>query len=107
MVGPGCTRRRFLKACGLAAAMPAVGAEMARSASRTPNIVLVLIDDMGWTDAACCGSDYFDTPNIDRLAREGMRFTDAYAACAVCSPTRAAVMTGRYPARLGITDGIR
>ena len=107
MVGPGCTRRRFLKVCGLAAAMPAVGAEMARSASRTPNIVLVLIDDMGWTDAACCGSDYFDTPNIDRLAREGMRFTDAYAACAVCSPTRAAVMTGRYPARLGITDWIR
>ncbi|MEO1524162.1 MAG: sulfatase [Planctomycetota bacterium] len=73
----------------------------------TPNVVLILVDDLGWMDLSCQGSDYFRTPNIDKLAAEGMRFTDAYAACAVCSPTRAAVMTGRWPARVGVTDWIR
>lgn len=102
-----CTRRRFLKVCGAATAWPFLWSQARSASHRKPNIVFVLIDDMGWTDAGCCGSRYFDTPNIDRLARQGMRFTDAYAACAVCSPTRAAVMTGRYPARLGITDWIR
>jgi arylsulfatase A-like enzyme len=58
-------------------------------------------------DTGCYGSGFYETPNIDRLAAEGMLFTDGYAACAVCSPTRAAVMTGRYPARLGVTDWIR
>ena len=72
-----------------------------------PNIVLVVVDDLGWADLGCCGSVFYETPNIDRLARQGMRFTHAYAACAVCSPTRASVMTGRYPARIGITDWIR
>ena len=71
------------------------------------NVVLILVDDLGWMDLSCQGSDYFRTPHIDRLASSGMRFTDAYAACAVCSPTRAAVMTGRWPGRLGITDWIR
>jgi len=71
-----------------------------------PNIVFILIDDMGWTDATCLGSKFYRTPNIDRLAGESMRFTQAYAACAVCSPTRAAIMTGKYPARLHITDWI-
>ena len=71
------------------------------------NVVLILVDDLGWMDLGCQGSDYFRTPHIDRLASSGMRFTDAYAACAVCSPTRAAVMTGRSPARLGVTDWIR
>ena len=69
-----------------------------------PSIVLFLIDDLGWKDVGCNGSDYYKTPNIDRLAREGTRFTDAYAACAVCSPTRAAILTGKYPARLLLTD---
>jgi len=73
------------------------------SALRT-NIVLFLIDDLGWRDLGCQGSTYYRTPNIDRLAREGARFTDAYAACAVCSPTRAAILTGKYPARLMLTD---
>ena len=59
-----------------------------------PNVVLILVDDMGWMDLSCQGSDYFRTPHIDDLARRGVRFTDAYAACAVCSPTRAAMMTG-------------
>jgi arylsulfatase A-like enzyme len=58
-------------------------------------------------DTGCYGSNFYETPNIDRLSAEGMRFTDGYAACAVCSPTRAAVMTGRYPARIGVTDWIR
>ena len=61
------------------------------------NIVLFLIDDLGWMDLGCQGSTFYQTPNIDRLAREGARFTDAYAACAVCSPTRAAILTGKYP----------
>ncbi|MGA0039665.1 MAG: sulfatase [Pirellulales bacterium] len=68
------------------------------------NIVLFLIDDLGWRDVGCQGSRYYQTPNIDRLASEGVRFTDAYAACAVCSPTRAAVLTGKYPARLMLTN---
>ena len=71
------------------------------------NVVLVLVDDLGWMDLACQGSTYYETPNIDKLAETGVRFTDGYAACAVCSPTRAAVQTGRNPARLGVTDWIR
>ena len=76
-------------------------------AAPPPNIILILVDDLGWMDLSCQGSRYYETPNLDRLAAQGMRFTDAYAACAVCSPTRAAVQTGRYPARLGVTDWIR
>jgi arylsulfatase A len=77
------------------------------AAKRPANVIVFLVDDLGWMDLSCQGSDYYRTPNIDRLAREGMRFTQAYAACAVCSPTRAAVQTGRYPARVGVTDWIR
>ncbi|MFW6153938.1 MAG: sulfatase [Planctomycetota bacterium] len=71
-----------------------------------PNIVFILIDDMGWKDLACTGSTFYETPNIDSLARHGMRFTDAYAACPVCSPTRASLLTGKYPARVGVTNFI-
>ena len=71
-----------------------------------PNIVLVVVDDMGWTDAGCYGSIYHHTPRIDALAASGMRFTQAYAAGCVCSPTRAAIITGKYPARLHLTDYI-
>ena len=71
-----------------------------------PNIVFVLIDDMGWKDLSCCGSEFYETPNIDRLAASGMRFTDAYASCPVCSPTRASVLTGKYPASVGVTNFI-
>ena len=78
-----------------------------RRRSRTPQSGLILVDDMGWMDLSCQGSDYFRTPHIDDLARRGTRFTDAYAACAVCSPTRAAMMTGRWPGRVGVTDWIR
>jgi len=74
------------------------------SAADRPNIVFILADDLGWSDLACYGDKFHETPNIDRLAEQGMRFTDAYAACAVCSPTRASIMTGKYPARLHLTD---
>ncbi len=73
---------------------------------RNPNVVLVLADDFGWTDLACYGSDLHETPHLDRLAKDGMRFTLNYSACTVCSPTRAALLTGKYPARLHITDWI-
>jgi arylsulfatase A len=70
-------------------------------------VIIVLVDDLGYADLGCTGSAFYETPNIDRLAAGGMRFTNAYAACAVCSPTRASLLTGRYPARIGITDWIR
>ncbi len=71
-----------------------------------PNFVFILIDDLGWRDLGCYGSEFYETPRLDRLAQEGMRFTDAYAACPVCSPTRASILTGKYPARVGITNFI-
>lgn len=72
-----------------------------------PNIVFLLVDDLGWKDVGFMGSNFYETPNIDKLAKESMIFTNAYAACAVCSPTRASIQTGRYPARIGVTDWIR
>jgi arylsulfatase A-like enzyme len=69
-----------------------------------PNVIIILVDDLGWADLGCSGSTFYETPNIDRLARRGMRFTNAYADCPVCSPSRAALMTGKYPARLHLTD---
>lgn len=72
----------------------------------TPNILMILIDDLGQRDLGCFGSTFYETPVLDRLAREGMRFTNAYASCPVCSPTRASIMTGKYPARVGITQFI-
>ena len=79
-----------------------------RVASAEPrNIIIVLVDDLGWMDLGCQGSDFYQTPHIDQLAARGIRFINGYAACAVCSPTRAALMTGKDPARLGITDWIR
>ena len=94
----------FFRLFSLAVLLLTPAAMFAADSSSRLNIVLFLIDDMGWKDLGCQGSDFYQTPNIDRLAREGARFTDAYAACAVCSPTRAAVLTGKYPARLLLTD---
>jgi len=106
-------RRQFLKSIGIGAGLlgldrfatlkPALG--KSDNAAR-PNILFILADDLGWSQIGCYGSNYYETPNIDRLARKGMRFTDAYAACPVCSPTRASIMTGKYPARLHLTDFI-
>lgn len=73
---------------------------------RRPNVIVILADDLGWTDLACYGSDLHETPHLDRLAKDGMRFTQSYSACTVCSPTRAALLTGQYPARLHLTDWI-
>ncbi len=75
-----------------------------KSNKEKPNIVFILIDDMGWKDVGFNGSTFYETPNIDRLAKEGMQFTNAYAACPVCSPTRASIMTGKYPASMKTTD---
>jgi arylsulfatase A-like enzyme len=76
------------------------------TAQDRPNFVFFLIDDMGWTDAGAFGSTFYETPNIDRLAAGGMKFTNAYAACPVCSPTRASILAGKYPARMNLTDWI-
>jgi arylsulfatase A-like enzyme len=87
----------------------ALAAALSASAGRaaeSPNIVFILIDDMGYADPGCFGSDFHDTPNIDRLAQRGMKFTDGYAACPVCSPTRASILSGKYPARLKLTNFI-
>lgn len=104
----GFNRRQFLKlmAAGTAAvALPKFLFSCSLSAEK-PNILFILADDMGWSQLGCYGSSYYETPNIDRLAEHGMRFTNAYAACPVCSPTRASIMTGKYPARLHLTDYI-
>ena len=75
-------------------------------ATAQPNIVFFMIDDLGWADLQCYGSTFYETPNLDRLAAEGIRFTDAYASCPVCSPTRASLMSGKAPARVGVTQFI-
>lgn len=75
-------------------------------AKQAPNFVFILADDLGWRDLGCYGNPNAATPNIDRLAAQGARFTNAYAACPVCSPTRASILTGRYPVRTGVTDWI-
>ena len=69
-----------------------------QGAEGKPNIVLFFADDLGWAGLNCFGSDLYETPNLDKLAATGMKFTDAYAACTVCSPSRAALLTGMYPA---------
>jgi len=71
-----------------------------------PNFVFILVDDLGWMDLGCYGSSFYETPCLDRLAAEGMRFTNAYASCPVCSPTRASIMTGKYPATVQVTNYI-
>jgi arylsulfatase A-like enzyme len=90
---------------GLLVALAVIAPVQAADPGRL-NVIVILADDLGWTDLACFGSDLHRTPNLDRLAREGMRFTHGYSACTVCSPTRAALLTGKYPARLHITDWI-
>jgi arylsulfatase A-like enzyme len=104
-------RRDFLRAASTGVAMLASGYSVSAlqgqgHAPARPNFVFFLIDDLGWTDLGCYGSTFYETPNIDKLAAQGMRFTDAYAACPVCSPTRASIVAGKYPARLGITQWI-
>ena len=77
---------------------------VSKAEQRRPNVVFFLLDDLGWKDLGCYGSDFYETPNIDAFAKQSVRFTQAYATCHVCSPTRASIMTGKYPARLDMTD---
>src|SRR5437870_404996 len=81
-----------------------LGPSACLAGDRPPNVVLIVADDLGWADLGCQGSKFHRTPRLDALAESGKRFTQAYAACPVCSPTRAALMTGKYPARLHLTD---
>jgi arylsulfatase A len=92
--------RRIL---GLVSCLWLAGSSLGAETRSPPNVVLILVDDMGWTGAGCYGSDLHQTPNIDRLASESVRFTQAYAAAPVCTPTRASILTGKAPARLHMT----
>ncbi len=83
---------------------PKAGSASNATKPRRPNIVVIMADDLGWMDLHCQGNTLLDTPHLDRLATQGMRFTDGYAAAPVCSPTRAAMMTGQSPARVGLTN---
>ena len=108
-------RRAFLRklartSLAAAIAAPALAPCHARAEDTPPvkpNIVFVLADDLGWAELGCYGSRFNETPHLDRLARDGMRFTQAYAAAPVCSPMRASFISGQYPARVGITDYLR
>jgi arylsulfatase A len=99
------TRVRWLLALLAATLLPLL-VTSAIAAQPRLNFIVILADDLGWKDLSCYGSDFYETPHIDRLSREGMRFTQAYSACTVCSPTRAALLTGKYPARVRVTDWI-
>lgn len=98
-------KQHWAMMAALTALLLVIGDAQAAHSSR-PNFVVVLLDDLGWTDFGCMGSTFYETPNIDRLAAQGMKFSQAYAAANVCSPTRASLLTGKYPARLHITDFI-
>ena len=107
--GARLTRRHLLTAVASAGValsghtlvVPPAGAA---SRSSTPNVIVILADDLGWEELGCYGNTFNETPHIDSLARRGVRFTQAYAAAPICSPTRASLLTGQYPARTGITD---
>ena len=108
------TRRKFLKAAGagvLSTLVPgcryAPTADPSQPSKRPPNIIFILGDDLGWAELGCYGNTFNETPNLDRLAGDGVRFASAYSAAPVCSPFRAALMTGQYPVRTGITDYLR
>ena len=105
-------RRAFLKLLGAGGAaflLPStslVPSAWGKEKKKPLNFLFILVDDLGWKDLGYCGSTFYETPEIDRFAESAVRFTRAYAAGSVCSPTRAALMTGKYPDRVGITDWI-
>jgi arylsulfatase A len=108
------SRRNFLKALGfcvtslIANSCKVITNPVGSGISeKKTNIIFILADDLGWAELGCYGNKFNETPNLDKLASQGMRFTQAYAAAPVCSPFRAALMTGQYPARIGITDYLR
>src|SRR3954447_981910 len=95
-------RATALIAAGIGVVAAAAAPATAEDRPTRPNIVFILADDLGWTDLGCQGSKYYETPNIDRLARDGVRFTDAYSCGPNCQPTRAALLSGQYGPRTGI-----
>ena len=105
-------RRSFLKTMGCCfigllghSQLPILGRASGRKTNeQKPGFVFILADDLGWVDTTGYGSTFYETPNIDLLASQGMKFINAYAAAPVCSPTRASIMTGQYPARTGVTN---
>jgi len=106
----GRTRRDFVKTVGLSVAATGMSSSISlgeEQAVDVPNVVLILVDDLGYGDLACCGARDMKTPNIDLLMSSGMRFDRFYANCPVCSPTRAALLTGRYPDLVGVPGVIR
>jgi len=100
-------RCRFLLRLLLVVLSLSAGTFTQAEQTRQPNIIFVLADDLGWSELGCYGNDFHETPHLDRLAKQGMRFTNAYAAAPVCSPYRAALLTGQHPARIGILDYLR
>ena len=102
---PNNTRRDFLKAVGFGAASLAITGRLPARAvkqARKPNIVVILVDDLGYGDLSSYGAEDLKTPHIDSLVSTGMRFDNFYANCPVCSPTRASLLTGRYPDMVGV-----
>lgn len=94
--------KKILLSLLLGSLVPSLHAAEASGAAKRPNILLMMCDDMGWLDPSCFGNDRVATPNIDRLAKEGRMMSAFYAASAVCTPTRASVLTGKYPLRFDI-----
>jgi arylsulfatase A len=100
-------RREFLKSVAVTAAvmkLPAnvLGAEQMKTSKEKPNFIIIFTDDQGYQDLGCYGSPLIKTPNLDRMAKEGMKFTDFYVTSPICSPSRASLLTGCYPLRVGI-----
>ncbi|HNR41264.1 MAG TPA: sulfatase [Bacteroidales bacterium] len=92
---------------GVIASVPLVSCQNSgKQETSKPNILMILLDDYGYSDVGCYGSKFYETPNIDRLASQGIMFTDAYASCPVSSPTRGSILTGKYPVNTGITEWI-
>lgn len=100
--GESISRREFVGSTLAVAAFAANALGRDRRKPGKPNILFILADDMGWADLSCYGRPDYQTPNLDKLAREGVRFTNAYSAAPVCTPTRIGFLTGRYPARLRV-----
>jgi len=99
-------RNRKLLSIGLLGIPVLSSSGFAQKVDQQPNIVFILADDLGWKDLVCYGNKHYETPALDALAKNGIRFTQAYAACPVSSPTRASIMTGKYPARIKLTNFI-
>ncbi len=95
-------RSRLLVLCSILGVL--ASARTPAAASRPPNFVIIFADDLGYSDVGVYGAQGYSTPNIDRMAAEGIRFTDFYAAANVCTPSRAALMTGSYPNRVGLPN---